>query len=331
MTGQRFSLVSPYTEIEGLRSFRGIWHSHLANDNLHPGHAVSICRAGEQDFVGVTDHDNRYSILPWSAEDWKREGDEGFVVILGFEASHPIGHITCLGLTPEQTGIDPEAARMNRDEGAELDAGYEGFLRRAADGGAFLALNHPHSWRGRGRELLDYPDFECVHALEMFNGNQVGKATAQGYTADLLDECLTAGGKLWAAANPDCHSWDEAMSDGPFNGYSVVFADELSEAGLLASLKAGRFYASTGLEVESIRLTDSRLEIAAPEADRIRFIGSGGEVLAQVSGGAAAYEFSGDEQYVRAELEADGGVAPGPDGFPRMAWLQPVRVAPART
>lgn len=326
MREQHFSLASPYTGIDGLRRFRGIWHSHLAGDNLSPDDVRGICRAGAQDFVGVTDHDNRYPLLTWSADDWQRAARDDFLVILGFEATHPIGHITCLGLDPVQTGVDADAARRNRDEDAGLDAGYDGFLRRAAEGGAFVALNHPHRWRGEGRELLEEPDFGCVHALEIYNGNQVGNATAQGYTIDLLDECLTAGGELWAAANPDCHSWDDARSDGPYNGYSVVFAEELTEESVLQSLKAGRFYASTGLEVESIAVTDGRLEVVAPESDRIRFIGAGGEVLEQVSGGRAAYEFSGEEQYVRAELEAEDGIALGPDGFPRMAWLQPVRV-----
>ena len=329
MDRQPFSLVSPYNSIEGLDRFRGIWHSHLAGDNLSPGDVRDICRAGGQDFVGVTDHDNRYPLLTWSAEDWYEAQREDFLVILGFEATHPIGHVTCLGLGPDETGIDAHAARLNRDESAGLDAGYQGFFRRAAEGGAFLALNHPHNWRGDAQGLLSRPDFDCVHALEIFNGNQVGKATAQGYTADLLDDCLAAGAELWAAANPDCHSWDDAQSDGPFNGYSVVFAPNLSSAAILNSLKHGRYYASTGLEVDTIRVGEDSLEVAASECDRISFIGTGGVLLEQVDGPEAVYRFTGEENYVRAELESSEGSAPGPDLFPRMAWLQPIRVVDA--
>ncbi len=329
MAEPQFDVISPYNSIDGLDSFRGIWHSHLAGDNLSPDDVHEICRAGRQDFVGVTDHDNRYSILPWSADDWYNAQDEDFLVILGFEATHPIGHVTCLGLGPDETGIDPEAARRNRDEKMELDAGYGGFLRRAYEGGAFLALNHPHRWRGEAEALLSEPDFDLVHALEIYNGNQVGKATAQGYTIDLLDECLTLGGELWVAANPDCHSWDDARSDGPFNGYSVVFAPDLSEDAIIESLKAGRFYASTGLEVDAIRVTPDRLEVSATECDRIAFFGEGGALLEEVEGPEAAYHFTGEERYVRAELEAASGSAPGPDDFPRMAWLQPVGVISA--
>ena len=326
MTQPQFSLKSPYADLDGLEPHRGIWHSHLATETPSPSEVREICRAGGQDFVGVTDHDNRYLALPWSHEDWREAETEDFLVILGFEASHPIGHVTCLGVTPEQVGVDAEAAGKNRFEDAGLDAGYEGMLARAADAGAFVALNHPHRWRGAGRELLAEPDFDRVHALEIFNGNQVGKATAQGYTADLLDECLSAGARLWAAANPDCHSWDETRSDGPFNGFSMVFAAELSEAAILDSLKSGRFYASTGLEVQTLALTDERLEVGAEGCERISFIGAGGEVLEQVDADRASYQFSGAETYVRAELEGAAGSSVGPDGFPRMAWLQPVWV-----
>ena len=51
---------------------------------------------------------------------------------------------------------------------------------------------------------------------------------------------------------------------------------------------------------------------------RIRFIGRGGRVLAEVGEPSATYTFKGDEGYVRAKvLESNG----------RVAWVQPVQVA----
>lgn len=323
-------VISPYADLGGLRPWRGMWHSHLAVSSPRPEEAVAICRAGGYHFLGVTDHDNRYPLLPWSAADWAAAAGDRFLVIGGFEATHPLGHITCLGLDPAGAGIDAAAARSNRDEKAGLEAGYAGFLERAAAAGAFLALNHPHKWRGHGQRLLKETGVGRLHAMEIYNGNQVGKALAQGYTIDLLDECLSAGGRFWAAANPDCHSWDQQRPDGPFNGYSVVFAAGLSRRSIIDALKAGRFYASTGLEIESIRVDGEHLAVRAGDSRQISFYGAGGRLLRRVAGSRAAYRFRGDEGYVRVELA--GAPVPDENALPRMAWLQPVLLqAGART
>lgn len=160
LTQDRFVLNSPYDGIDGLQALKGMWHSHLAKDEFGPDRVREICRQGGYDFLGITDHDNRYPLLPWSEGDWRRVSGDGFLVIRGFEATHPIGHITCLGLEPAQVGVDAEAARRNRDERADLDAGYEGFLERASRGGAFLALNHPHRWRGEAGALMSQPGLQ---------------------------------------------------------------------------------------------------------------------------------------------------------------------------
>lgn len=323
-----FQVVSPYRDISGTHRFRGMWHCHMHSDFPSPAQAEKIARAGGYHFLGVTDHDNRYRNLPWSPDDWRRAGQDGFLVIRGFEATHPMGHITCLGLAPGQVGIDTGAAWKNRYEQENLDAGYGGFPARAAAAGAFLALNHPHRWRGEGRRLVGEPGFEFIHALEIYNGKQAGQEASRGCTEDLLDECLGAGARLWAAANPDCHSWDASLADGPFNGYSVVFAPELSPAAILEALKAGRFFASTGLEPETISVDESGLAVAAPGCRTITFYGAGGVRLAEEKGEAAVYRFRGEEGYVRAELEAGGETVPGGSGLPRKAWLQPVRLEP---
>lgn len=323
-----FRLESPYQGVRGLNPYRGMWHSHVQGSFPGFTEARELCRQGGYSFLGVTEHDNRYPQMRWSEQDWYSAQSADFLVIRGFEATYPIGHVTCLGFLPEQTGVDAEAARRIRFEKEKLDAGYKEFLQTAAGLGAFLALNHPAAWRGRARELISQPDFDCLHALEIYNGNQFGKSTAAGYTPDLLDDCLTLGCRLWAAANPDCHSWDTTRSDGPFNGYSVVFADRLSRQAILDSLKQGRFYASTGQEVESITLAEDSLDILAPACRSIRFIGHGGRLLEEKSGERAIYRFNGEEGFVRVEIE---GRKPSPlsaGEAAARAWLQPIQVLP---
>lgn len=328
MSRSGFRLESAYTAIQGLNAYRGMWHAHV--QGAFPGFipARELCLRGGYSFLGVTEHDNRFTQMQWSEQDWYAAQSADFLVIRGFEATHPLGHITCLGFLPEQTGVDADAARRIRFEKAQLDAGYGDFLKTAAGLGAFLALNHPAKWRGRAHELTGQPDFDCLHALEIYNGNQVGKSLAQGYTPDLLDDCLTQGCRIWAAANPDCHSWDTSQADGPFNGYNVVYAHRLTRQAILESLKQGRFYASTGQEVDTITVTGDSLQITAPACRIIRFIGPRGRVLQEDHGEHATFRFTGEEGHVRAELE---GHQPSPlsvGNEPARAWLQPVRVTP---
>ena len=321
-TGKK-GVISPYFDISGFASYSGMWHSHI--HRAFPGfeEAADICRHGGFSFLGVTEHDCRFPQVELGEKEWYKVGSEDFLVIRGFEASHPMGHVTCLGFLPEQTGVDVLAAYRNRFEGADLDAGYEGFLENAAALGAFTALNHPASWRDKVEELISWPGFEHIDAMEIYNGGRAGKSESKGCADDLYDACLSRGHRLWCGANPDCHSWDTELPDGPYNGYSVVFASSLSRSDILESLKAGRFYASTGLHLDELSLTGESLAVGAENCRRISFYGSGRKLLQEQQGGRAEYRFKGDEGYVRAELEGPpASLKPGEASA--RAWLQPV-------
>ncbi len=322
--GRASDPLSPYGDLSTLNVYRGMWHAHIQGG--FPGfmQARELCRRGNFSFVGLTEHDNRYPQIDYAEKEWYAAMDEEFLIIRGFEATHPMGHITCLGFLPEQTGVDAEAARRIRFEKVAGDAGYDGFLKTAAGLGAFLALNHPHRWRERGDELIRQPGFEYLDAMELYNGNQAGKSRQQGVTVDVYDACLSRGGRLWGAANPDCHSWDVEQHDGPFNGYSVVFAETLSRRAILDSLKRGRFYASTGLEVDELALTATSLRVAAAQCRRIRFFGRAGQLLESVTKDEATYRLRGDEGYVRAELVGHTPSQQSVSELTARAWLQPV-------
>lgn len=322
-TCRKEGVVSPYFGLEGLATYRGMWHSHI--QGAFPGfeEAVDICRSGGFSFLGVTEHDSRFPQIEFGEKEWYGTLPEDFLLIRGFEASHPVGHLTCLGFLPEQTGVDALAAYRNRFEKAELNAGYDSFLENAAALGAFTALNHPAPWRDNVEELSSWPGFKYIDAMEVYNGNRMGKSELQGCTADIYDACLSRGHRLWCGANPDCHSWDTELPDGPYNGYSVVMAPSLSRCDILESLKAGRFYASTGLHVEELSLTKDSLIVGSNTCRRIAFYGQDGELLQEQQKRCSEYRFRGDERYVRAELEGERA-SDRPGEAPAKAWLQPV-------
>ncbi|HLK57016.1 MAG TPA: hypothetical protein VKU00_10645, partial [Chthonomonadaceae bacterium] len=94
-----------------------------------------------------------------------------------------------------------------------------------------------------------------------------------------------------------------------------VQATERTGAAIVAALQRGRFYASTGVEITRVAAEEGRIEIAAPNAQRIRFLADYGKELACVDAPEAAYTLTGDEgRYVRAECYGEGM---------RAAWTQP--------
>ncbi len=325
-TTSDFYLKSPYKEANNLNQYKGMWHSHMASSFPNPKEAQYICREGGYSFVGVTEHDNKFIKLPWTEKDWTEGNSDDFVMIRGFEATHPIGHITCLGLLPDQVGVNSVAAHRRRFEKIDIDAGYERFIEKAVSQGAFLCLNHPSKWLNNVDELVSWPGFASIHALEIYNGNRTAKSIEEGYPISILDQCLDRNIKIWAAANPDCHRWDVKLFDGPFNGYSVVFAEELTREAILTGLKEGRFYASTGLEVQEIKVSDDSITVYSSQATTISFIGAGGKIIKQVNGESASYQFTGNEKYIRVQLKSDHVPDLRVPGFPVKAWLQPVWV-----
>jgi hypothetical protein len=99
-------------------------------------------------------------------------------------------------------------------------------------------------------------------------------------------------------------------------------------------MKAGAFYASTGVELEEATADSTGLAIlieAEPGVAYLtRFIGqrrggAPGEVLGESTGNAPAYRFHGDEVYVRAVVTSDRKHPdPAAEGDVETAWIQPV-------
>lgn len=129
-------------------------------------------------------------------------------------------------------------------------------------------------------------------------------------------------------ANPDCHSYDPNSNDSPFNGYNVVFAESLTEEALMNSLKRGRFYASTGIELEEISVEGNLISVNAKNSTKIKFIGNSGVELKLYQGRRGKYEINGSENYVRIELQNDTLCYSGEKTFFQTAWTQPIFILP---
>ncbi len=98
----------------------------------------------------------------------------------------------------------------------------------------------------------------------------------------------------------------------------MVRAPELEVDSIVDAMRAGEFYASTGIVLDRLEWGPDGISLnICPERNALyttRFIGSDGAVLKEVFGPEAEYEPRGDEAYFRASVVSSGG---------SQAWTQP--------
>jgi hypothetical protein len=164
---------------------------------------------------------------------------------------------------------------------------------------------------------------------------------------------------LFGLGTDDSHHYHETKGSRPGRGWIMVRAAKLEAETLVRAVKAGDFYASSGVTLRDVRYApESRtLEIDVEAEEGVQyttqFIGTRvgydqasqprldkdgeplratrtysdeiGKVLAMVEGATAAFELTGDELYVRAVVTSSKPhVDPSFEGQLQQAWTQPV-------
>ncbi|MDG1500429.1 MAG: histidinol-phosphatase [Planctomycetota bacterium] len=148
-------------------------------------------------------------------------------------------------------------------------------------------------------------------------------------------------GLLYGVATDDSHdyySWGPGKTN-PGRGWVVVYAESLESDDIVRAMKAGDFYASSGVTLSSIEKSASSLSVAIEPIEDVvyttQFIGTlGGHgeheigvVLAETKSNPAVYSFTGDELYVRAQVVSSlDHPNPYAEGDKQTAWVQPVLV-----
>jgi hypothetical protein len=234
-------------------------------------------------------------------------------------------------------------------------------------------VNHPNFRYAITAEDLIALRFERGEGFfELYNGHHGVNNYGDDYrigTGRMWDIVLSkriAEGKalLYAVANDDAHSfqsWEPEQHSNPGRGWVMVRARRLTPDSIVAAMKRGDFYNSTGVTLAELRRDGDTLalRVAAEEGVdyTITFIGTRadadldsrpppqlpedatgrigrrysediGVVLKEVAGTEASYRLRGDELYVRARITSS---KPHPHGHKaddvEMAWTQPL-VAP---
>jgi len=281
-------LQSPYVR-DGFVWLRGSLHTHTTrSDGQLPPEAVLAEYEGRgYDFLAISDHDK---LVP--PEEFQPRTKMTLLPADEVTARGP--HILAVGI---REVIPPEEDRQK-------------VIHAANAQGGFAVINHPnwgsdfnHCPQERLEQWTDYA------GIEIYNG-VVEYLEGSALATDRWDRLLGSGRRVWGYAHDDFH-----ILEGIARGWNVVQAADRSAEAILDALRNGRFYASTGVTVSRIEVRDDALFVAAPDAQRIRFVGAWGRELLYADSNAAEYR-AGDRAggYVRVECYGEGV---------RAAWTQP--------
>ncbi|MEO0625073.1 MAG: CehA/McbA family metallohydrolase [Pseudomonadota bacterium] len=248
--------------------FRGNLHTHCdASDGaLEAGEVCRRYAAEGYDFICMSDHFiGRYG---YPITDTTAYRTNRFTTILGAEihsgalGNGELWHLLAVGLpadfAPSQS---PDFKPVEGQEtGAEL-------ATRAREAGAFVAIAHPQWY---GLTLADAATIEAAHAVEIYNhGCHV--ETDRGDGTAVLDLLLAEGRQLSACATDDAHFRPGAPDH--FGGWVMVKAEENSPEALLAALKDGAYYSSTGPELKGVEVMADAVHVTCSPAAHVIAIG----------------------------------------------------------
>ena len=243
--------------------YRGNIHCHSTNSDglLSPEAVASAYRARGYDFIAITDHFLQRFDFPIT--DTTPLRDEGFTTLPAAEM-HAMGLQSGIQWDLLAIGLPTDFAPVSPDEtDVELVA-------RAQASGAFVAIPHP-AWNGvvhaDGLRIIEHVD-----AIEIHNeGHTLDSDRGSGWY--LADSLATAGHRFSTFAADDAHFKSDRFDR--FGGWIQVRARSLDPSSLLAALKAGHYYSSTGAEIRKVEITASEIVVETEPAVGIMLGGAG--------------------------------------------------------
>ncbi|MEE4120630.1 MAG: CehA/McbA family metallohydrolase [Paracoccaceae bacterium] len=250
------------------RFWRGNLHCHstLSDGALEPAEVCRRYRDEGYDFISLTDH--FVGPFGYPVADTKSFRSNAFTTIPGAEIhsgamqNGELWHILAVGLPEDfRPSHSPRMVPVEGQEtGPELAA-------RARAAGAFVAIAHPE-WSGLTE--ADALSIQAAHAVEVYNhGSEVETDRGRGFHT--LDRLLEAGRRLTLVATDDAHF----KTADHFGGWVMVKAEENDPDALLAGLKAGRMYSSTGPQIHRVTWEARTVEVACSPAVTVAALGPG--------------------------------------------------------
>ncbi|GMV92936.1 MAG: hypothetical protein AMXMBFR82_27140 [Candidatus Hydrogenedentota bacterium] len=288
------SIVSnPYSNDE-IPWVKGNLHAHTTNSDgkRSPQVVVDTYAARGYGFLTISDHD--YLTDPATLR------DHGMTLIPGNEVTARGPHVLHIGASQL---LDPDPDRQT-------------VLNQIVDSGELAIIAHPNweddfshcpqaaleSWRG-------------YMGIEIYNG-VVRRLTGSPLATDRWDRLLGLGRRVWGFAHDDSHrDGDDELA------WIMVQTEYRDAAAIMTAIRQGRFYASTGVEIEGIRVCGNTIAVRTRNAERIVVHSDFGRRQAAVDDTCISFTVpeTGAITYVRFECWGPGDA---------MAWTQPFFLNP---
>lgn len=292
------------------RFWRGNLHTHstASDGRLTPEAVCAFYRENGYDFLAITDH-----FLPqyeFPVVDTRPFRTADFTTLFGAELHTgqtefgQMWHILAVGL-PLDFAPTPE-----NETGPEIAA-------RALAAGAYVAVAHPNWYN---LTVADALSLGPVDAIEIYNGISADHNDRPDSWM-MLDNLLERGKRYTACATDDAHFGPD-RSDA-IRGWVQVKAESLEPAALLAALKAGHYYSSTGPQIHDVQVfPGDKVIVRCSPAERIFVTGSGYQAAFAHGSGLTEVELSLERiaaPYCRVTVrDAQGG----------RAWTNPIWFSP---
>ncbi|MCS7060242.1 MAG: CehA/McbA family metallohydrolase [Anaerolineae bacterium] len=292
-------LHSPYSNHSALW-LRGNLHAHttISDGDRPPEQVIAAYEQLGYHFLALTDHDALAPIRDYQPR-------THLTLIPGVEVSARGPHILQLGLEVVQ-----EPA-IDRQRVLDVITAHSGLA----------IFNHPN-WEWH---FNHFPQ-DLMHSLDGATGIEIYNAVVErlegsALATDRWDRLLSHDKWLWGFANDDSHA---AQDDGrAWNMVQWEVGAPLTAGALLEALRAGRFYASTGVTIQTIEVDGLTVRVKTSDAQCIRFVTRWGAVAHCVEAPVAEWtvpdvpDVVESVKYVRVECFGLGT---------RMAWAQPIQV-----
>lgn len=324
------------------------------------------------DWVQTRERDGKTEVRLRTLDEFRHffEAPGEFIFVMGEEITarfetHPV-HVNGINLQEE---IQPRegtsvADVLQNNINAVLD-------QNVASGREVIAhVNHPNfRYAITVEDMVDLRYGEGEGFFELYNGHHGVENYGDEHRVGLermwdivLAKRLSNGlAPLYGIANDDAHSfaaWKIEEYSNPGRGWVMVRSTRLTPDFIVAAMKRGDYYNSTGVTLRDVTRAGNVLAVSVEPEDSVEytveFIGTRrgvdlrgkpaknlpadiqgrvsqiysdkiGVVLATVKGPEAKYQLKGDELYVRARVIS---TKPHPHGYKakdmEMAWTQPL-------
>jgi histidinol phosphatase-like PHP family hydrolase len=269
-------------------------HSSCGNFSLEDVVSVYSDHILRYDFLAITDHCMLTDVRAV-------QGTNGMIIFGGVE--YKPKNLQVLGIS-----INSYKDDIRNDEN------HEEIFDDVHRQGGFAVICHPHANRHDYWPLEKLLRIRGYDAIEIYNHNVKMNCSGNAVASDLWDKLLTQGYRVFGIACDDSHHCSRYGG-----GFIMVKSARKDGEAIINAIKAGAFYASSGIILREISLVDSRIIRITSDSPigsdiQFRFIGINGKLLVEQYGQEAVYYINGNEGYVRVEAFHENG---------SRAWTQP--------